>query len=66
MDQFEKNFEELDIQSSVMENAIQQSNGQIMPEDKVDDLMRQVCGSSVFPPCFALHFAALPICAGGG
>ncbi len=42
MDQFEKNFEELDIQSSVMENSIQQSTGQVMPEDQVDGLMKQV------------------------
>ena len=42
MDQFEKNFEELDIQSSVMENSIQQSTGAVMPEDQVDNLMKQV------------------------
>jgi len=42
MDQFEKNFEELDIQSAVMENSIQQSTGTVMPEDQVDGLMKLV------------------------
>lgn len=42
MDQFEKNFEELDIQSSVMESAIQQSTGNMLPEDQVDNLMKEV------------------------
>lgn len=42
MDEFEKNFEELDIQSAVQENAIQQSTGMMMPEEEVDGLMKQV------------------------
>eukprot|EP01006_Ploeotia_vitrea_P004660 TRINITY_DN115114_c0_g1_i1.p2 TRINITY_DN115114_c0_g1~~TRINITY_DN115114_c0_g1_i1.p2 ORF type:complete len:202 (+),score=115.91 TRINITY_DN115114_c0_g1_i1:62-667(+) len=42
MDQFEQNFEELDIQSSVMEAAVQHSTGQTMPVDQVDSLIQQV------------------------
>ena len=42
MDQFEKQFEDLDLNSEYMENAMQQSTSQAMPEGQVEDLMHQV------------------------
>ena len=42
MDQFEKQFEQLDIQSAVMDKSIQQSIAQTTPEDQVDTLLRSV------------------------
>jgi charged multivesicular body protein 1 len=42
MDQFEKNFEELDVQSAVMDESMQAITGNVIPEDQVDSLMRQV------------------------
>eukprot|EP00479_Gromia_sphaerica_P000930 TRINITY_DN11085_c0_g1_i1.p2 TRINITY_DN11085_c0_g1~~TRINITY_DN11085_c0_g1_i1.p2 ORF type:complete len:67 (+),score=10.86 TRINITY_DN11085_c0_g1_i1:367-567(+) len=42
MDQFEKQFEDLDLNSEYMESAMQQSTAQSMPENQVDDLMHQV------------------------
>lgn len=46
MDQFEKNFEELDIQSSVMESAVEQTTGTVMPEEEVDGLMQKVADAN--------------------
>jgi len=42
MDTFEKQFEELDIQSAVMEDSVKQANANTIKEDQVDNLMRQV------------------------
>ena len=42
MDQFEKNLEEMDITSSVMETSIQQGMGSLVQEDHVDGLLREV------------------------
>ena len=42
MDQFEKQFEDLDLNSEYMENAMQSSTAQTMPEDDVENLMHQV------------------------
>merc|ERR1719234_1603435 len=39
MDQFEKQFENLDLNSEYMENAMQSSTSQAMPEEQVDNLM---------------------------
>jgi len=44
MDTFEKQFEELDIQSAVMEDSVKQANANTIKEDQVDNLMRQVIG----------------------
>mmetsp|Transcript_23332 Transcript_23332/g.32627 ORF Transcript_23332/g.32627 Transcript_23332/m.32627 type:complete len:203 (-) Transcript_23332:195-803(-) len=42
MDTFEKQFEELDIQSAVMEDSVKQANANTIKEDQVENLMRQV------------------------
>jgi len=42
MDKFEKQFENLDLTSGVMESAIQQSTAQTTPETQVEALMAQV------------------------
>eukprot|EP00092_Neocalanus_flemingeri_P044454 GFUD01049309.1.p1 GENE.GFUD01049309.1~~GFUD01049309.1.p1 ORF type:complete len:197 (+),score=79.52 GFUD01049309.1:94-684(+) len=41
MDNFEKQFEDLDVQTSVMEGAMSQSTATNIPQDSVDILMRQ-------------------------
>ena len=41
MDQFEKEFEDLDVQTSVMEGAMSQSTATNIPQDSVENLMRQ-------------------------
>jgi len=42
MDKFEKQFEDLDVQSQYMENAMGNSSTLTTPEDQVDGLMMQV------------------------
>merc|ERR1712098_826258 len=41
MDQFEKEFEDLDVQTSVMGGAMNQTTATNVPQDSVDVLMRQ-------------------------
>lgn len=41
MDRFEKQFENLDIQSTYMENAMQGTTQQFVPEDDVKQLMQK-------------------------
>jgi len=41
MDKFEKEFEDLDVQTSVMEGAMSQSTATNIPQDSVENLMRQ-------------------------
>jgi len=42
MDKFEKQFEDLDVRSEYMENAMTATTAMTTPEDEVDTLMRQV------------------------
>ncbi|XP_027203229.1 charged multivesicular body protein 1 [Dermatophagoides pteronyssinus] len=42
MDQFEKQFEDLDVQTTTMENSISSSTTITTPENQVDSLMHQV------------------------
>eukprot|EP01121_Diplochlamys_sp_Union-15-3_P017034 TRINITY_DN5927_c0_g1_i2.p1 TRINITY_DN5927_c0_g1~~TRINITY_DN5927_c0_g1_i2.p1 ORF type:complete len:196 (-),score=47.17 TRINITY_DN5927_c0_g1_i2:46-633(-) len=42
MDQFEKQFEDLDVQSEYVENAINQTTALSTPQEQVDDLIAQV------------------------
>uniref|UniRef100_A0A8D8TZJ5 Charged multivesicular body protein 1b n=1 Tax=Cacopsylla melanoneura TaxID=428564 RepID=A0A8D8TZJ5_9HEMI len=42
MDKFEEQFEDLDVQSSVMENTMSQSVTTSVPQNDVDNLMKQV------------------------
>ncbi len=46
MDKFEQQFEDLDLNSKYMENAIDSSTAQTMPEGDVNNLMAQV---NLFP-----------------
>jgi len=41
MDRFEKDFEDLDVQTSVMEGAMNQTTATNVPQDAVDQLMKQ-------------------------
>merc|ERR1712172_206447 len=45
MDQFEKEFEDLDVQTSVMEGAMSQTTATNIPQDSVEVLMRQAASS---------------------
>ena len=45
MDKFEKEFEDLDVQTSVMEGAMSQTTTTNIPQDAVENLMKQVCCS---------------------
>ena len=42
MDKFEKEFEDLDVQTSVMEGAMSQTTATNIPQDSVEQLMKQV------------------------
>jgi charged multivesicular body protein 1 len=42
MDKFETQFEDLDVQSSYMENAMGSTTATAMPQDEVDLLMQKV------------------------
>jgi len=42
MDKFEKQFEDLDVRSSVMEDAMGSTTAQFTPEDQITGLMQQV------------------------
>ena len=42
MDKFEKQFEDLDLATGVMEQSMQQSSSLTMPEQQVEGLMQQV------------------------
>lgn len=42
MDKFEQQFEDLDVQSSYMENTMSQSTTTAVPQGDVDTLMQQV------------------------
>lgn len=42
MDKFESQFEDLDVQSSYMENAMSQTTTTTVPQGDVDNLLQQV------------------------
>lgn len=42
MDNFEKQFEDLDVQTSYMEAAMSQTTAQATPQDEVEELMQKV------------------------
>ena len=42
MDKFEKQFEDLDVQSSYMEGTMQSTTTATLPESQVDQLMHQI------------------------
>ena len=42
MDKFEQQFEDLDVQSGVLENAMSQTTTTTVPQNEVENLMQQV------------------------
>ena len=42
MDKFEKQFEDLDVQTEYMENAMGQTTALTTPQDQVEELMQKV------------------------
>ena len=46
MDKFEKEFEDLDVQTSVMEGAMSQTTATNVPTESVDSLMKQAADES--------------------
>lgn len=46
MDRFEKDFEDLDVQTAVMEGAMNQTTATNVPQDAVEGLMRQAADES--------------------
>lgn len=42
MDKFEKQFEDIDVQTQYMENAMSSTTTTTVPENQVDNLMQQV------------------------
>lgn len=42
MDKFEQQFEDLDVQSGVLENAMSQTTTTTVPQNEVESLMQQV------------------------
>lgn len=48
MDKFEQQFEDLDVQSGVMENAMSQTVTTTVPQNDVDSLMQQVADEAGF------------------
>lgn len=42
MDKFEQQFEDLDVHSNVMENAMSQTTTTTVPQNEVEGLMQQV------------------------
>jgi charged multivesicular body protein 1 len=59
MDKFEKQFEDLDLTTGVMEQSMQQSTAQTMPETQVESLMQQVADEHGLE--FQSDIAGLPI-----
>jgi hypothetical protein len=59
MDQFEKQFEDLDVQSEYVENTINQTTALSTPQDQVDELIAQVSSLSLLFSFtfFIFHFS---------
>ena len=49
MDKFEKQFEDLDVQTKYMEGAMDQTTAMTTPEDQVKDLINQVADEHGLP-----------------
>lgn len=54
MDKFEKQFEDLDVQSSYMENTMSQTTTTSVPQNDVDGLMQQVADEAGYGFYFIL------------
>lgn len=51
MDKFESQFEDLDVQSSYMENAMSQTTTTTVPQGDVDNLLQQVADEAGYGCC---------------
>lgn len=55
MDKFEQQFEDLDVQSSYMENTMSQTTTTAVPQGDVESLLQQVADEAGY-----LHFLFVP------
>jgi charged multivesicular body protein 1 len=60
MDKFEQQFEDLDVQSSYMENAMGSTTATATPQDEVDLLMQKVADEAGLEMNATLTSAAAP------
>lgn len=56
MDKFENQFEDLDVQSSYMENTMSQTVTTSVPQQDVDGLMQQIADEAGYVVCTYLMF----------
>ena len=57
MDDFEKQFEDMDVRAGYMENAMNNSTASATPEDQVDGLISQIADEHQLDVSFALDDA---------
>lgn len=60
MDRFEQSFENLDVQSQVMEGTMCNTSTLTTPQNEVDSLMQQVADEAGYVCIFMLNFRSLP------
>lgn len=60
MDRFEQSFENLDVQSQVMEGTMCNTSTLTTPQNEVDSLMQQVADEAGYVCIFMLNFKSLP------
>jgi len=60
MDSFEKNFEQLDVSTNFMENAMDQNMALLTPEKEVNDLMTQIADENNLNLNFELNNGNIP------
>lgn len=56
MDKFESQFEDLDVQSSYMENAMSQTTTTTVPQGDVDNLLQQVADEAGYVSIISLRY----------
>jgi charged multivesicular body protein 1 len=61
MDKFEQQFEDLDVQSSYMENAMGSTTATATPQDEVDLLMQKVADEAGLEMNASLSSASAPV-----
>ena len=61
MDKFESQFEDLDVQSSYMENTMSQTTTTAVPQGDVDNLLQQVADEAGYVIIFINRFISFVI-----
>lgn len=56
MDKFEQQFEDLDVHSNVMENAMSQTTTTAVPQNEVEGLMQQVADEAGYRLIYFYYF----------